>query len=156
MKRSRFTERQIIQAIKKVENGLGVPDLCRELGIGTATFYKCRAKYGGMDAFLVSRMKELEEENRRLRKMYMDENLEAEIAGEALAIEVVRRSRRREMAQRAVQERGIGIRLACQAFRVSERCYRDQPKRSGENDEIALWLERLTQAHWNWGFGLCF
>lgn len=85
MKRSRFTESQIIQAIKKVENGLGVPDLCRELGISTATFYKWRAKYGGMDASLVSRMKELEEENRRLRKMYMDEKLKAEIVGEALA-----------------------------------------------------------------------
>ena len=68
----------------------------------------------------------------------------------------MRPSRRREMARRAVQERGVGIRLACQAFGVSERCYRYRPKQSGENEEIALWLERLTQAHRNWGFGLCF
>ena len=62
-----------------------VPDLCRELGISVATFYKWRSKYGGMDASMMSRMKELEEENRRLRKMYMDEKLKAEIVAEALA-----------------------------------------------------------------------
>lgn len=65
--------------------GLSVPDLCRELGISSATFYKWRAKYGGMDASLMARMKELEEENRRLRKMYVEEKLKAEVVAEALA-----------------------------------------------------------------------
>lgn len=59
--------------------------LCRELGISSATFYKWRAKYGGMDASLISRMKELEEENRRLRKMYIEEKIKAEVVAEALA-----------------------------------------------------------------------
>lgn len=85
MKRSRFSDSQILEAIKRVEAGLGVPELCRELGISTATFYKWRSKYGGMDASLMNRMKELEEENRRLRKMYTDEKLKAEIVAEALA-----------------------------------------------------------------------
>lgn len=67
------------------EAGLSVPDLCRELGISSATFYKWRAKYGGMDASLMARMKELEEENRRLRKMYVEEKLKAEVVAEALA-----------------------------------------------------------------------
>jgi putative transposase len=62
-----------------------VPQLCRELGISSATFYKWRAKYGGMDASLISRMKELEEENRRLRKMYIEEKIKAEVVAEALA-----------------------------------------------------------------------
>ena len=62
-----------------------MPDLCRELGISSATFYKWRAKYGGMDASLMARMKELEEENRRLRKMYVEEKLKAEVVAEALA-----------------------------------------------------------------------
>jgi putative transposase len=69
MKRSKFSDSQILDAVKRVEAGIGVPDICRELGISTATFYKWRAKYGGMDVSMMSRMKELEEENRRLKKM---------------------------------------------------------------------------------------
>lgn len=85
MKRSRFTDSQIIEAIKRVESGLAVPELCRELGISSATFYKWRSKYGGMDVSLMARMKELEAENARLRKMYVEEKLKAEIVTEALA-----------------------------------------------------------------------
>ncbi len=85
MKKSKFSDSQIMQALKRVEAGLSVPDLCREIGISTATFYKWRAKFGGMDTSLISRMKELEEENRRLRKMYVEEKLKAEIAAEYLA-----------------------------------------------------------------------
>jgi len=61
-----------------------VPDLCREHGISSASFYKWRAKYSGMDASLIKRMKELEEENRRLKKMYAEEKLKAEIAKEII------------------------------------------------------------------------
>ena len=67
-----------------MEAGFGVPDLWRDMGISTATFYKWRAKYGGMDVSMMSRMKELEEENRRLKKMYLEEKLKAEIVSEAL------------------------------------------------------------------------
>jgi len=61
-----------------------VPDLCREHGISSASFYKWRAKYSGMDASLIKRMKELEEGNRRLKKMYAEEKLKAEIAKEII------------------------------------------------------------------------
>ena len=85
MKKSRFTDSQIIDALKRAEAGQTVPELCRELGISSATFYKWRAKFGGMDASLMARMKELEQENQRLRKMYVEEKLKAEIVSEALA-----------------------------------------------------------------------
>ncbi len=84
MKKSRYSDSQIMDALKRVDAGLGVPDVCRELGISTATFYKWRAKYGGMDVSMMSRLKELEEENRRLKKMYLEEKLKAEIVAEAL------------------------------------------------------------------------
>ncbi len=61
-----------------------MPNFCRELDTITATFYKWRAKHGGMDVSMMSRMKELEEENRRLKKMYLEEKLKAEIVSEAL------------------------------------------------------------------------
>lgn len=85
MKKSRFTDSQIMDALKRVEAGLAVPEVCRELGISSATFYKWRAKFGGMDVSMMTRMKELEDENRRLRKMVVDERLKAEIVTEALA-----------------------------------------------------------------------
>jgi putative transposase len=85
MKKSRFTDSQIMDALKRAEAGLAVPEVCRELGISSATFYKWRAKFGGMDVSMMTRMKELEDENRRLRKMVVDERLKAEIVTEALA-----------------------------------------------------------------------
>ncbi len=85
MKKSKFSDSQIMDALKRVEAGLPVPDLCREIGISIATFYKWRAKFGGMDTSMMARMKELEEENRRLKKMYIEEKLKAEIATEYLA-----------------------------------------------------------------------
>jgi putative transposase len=84
VKTSRFTDSQIIAVLKQAENGSPVPELCREHGISSATFYKWRSKYGGMDASLMSRVKALEEENRRLKKMYAEERLKAEIVQEAL------------------------------------------------------------------------
>ena len=65
-------------------------------------------------------------------------------------------SRRREMAQRAVKEKSISIRLTCLVFSISETCYRYQAKLTHQNTEIAGWLIRLTHNHRNWGFGLCF
>ena len=85
MKRSKFTDSQIMDTLKRVDAGLAVPEVCRELGISTATFYKWRAKYGGMDTSMMARMKELEAENARLKKMYIEERLKAEIVTEALA-----------------------------------------------------------------------
>jgi len=84
MKTSRFSDSQIIAVLKQAEAGSLVPELCREHGISSATFYKWRSKYGGMDASLMARLKELEDENRRLKKMYAEERLKAEIVQEAL------------------------------------------------------------------------
>ena len=84
MKTSRFTESQIIGILKQAEAGTPVPQLCREHGMSSASFYKWRSKYGGMDAALMSRMKELETENARLKKMYAEERLKAEVVREAL------------------------------------------------------------------------
>ena len=82
--KSRFADSQIIAILKQAEAGTPVAELCREHGISNATFYNWRSKYGGMDASLMKRMKELEEENRRLKKMYAEERLKAEIVQEAL------------------------------------------------------------------------
>jgi len=84
MKKSRFSDTQILSILKQAEGGVPVPELCSEHGISSATFYNWRSKYGGMDASLMKRLKELEAENRRLKKMYAEERLKAEIVQEAL------------------------------------------------------------------------
>lgn len=85
MKTSRYSDSQIMAILKQAEEGIPVPELCREHGMSSASFYKWRAKYGGMDAPMVSRLKELEDENRRLKKMYAEERLKSEIIQEAMA-----------------------------------------------------------------------
>jgi putative transposase len=85
MKKSKFTDSQIMEALKRVESGLAVSELCRDIGVSSATFYKWRAKYGGMDTSMMARMKELELENARLKKMYAEERLKAEILKDAMA-----------------------------------------------------------------------
>lgn len=84
MRKSRYSDSQILAILKQADSGVAVPDLCREHGMSSALFYKWRAKYGGMDASLMKRMKELEDENRRLKKMYAEERIKAEIRQEAL------------------------------------------------------------------------
>ena len=75
MKR-KLTEGQIVAAIKKQENGIAVKDICRELGISDATFYNWKAKYGGMEASDVAKMRELEKENTELKKMFAEMSIE--------------------------------------------------------------------------------
>ena len=79
MKTSHFTESQIINILKQAEAGTPAPELCREHGMSLASFYKWRSKYGGMDASMMTRMKELEDANRRFKKMYAEKKLKAEI-----------------------------------------------------------------------------
>ncbi|MEH6549046.1 MAG: IS3 family transposase [Pseudomonadales bacterium] len=156
MKKPRYTDSQIMAILKKNDAGISVADLCREHGMSQASFYKWRAKYGGMDTSMIKRMKELEDENRRLKKMYAEEKLKAEIAREAIEKKVVKPSRRKEMAQQALEQFGVSIRIACAVFSISESTYYYRPVLSGENAEIADWLLRLTMVNKRWGFGLCY
>jgi len=85
MKKLKSSDSQILAILKQAEAGTPVPELCREHGMSSASFYKWRAKYGGMDVSIMTRLKELEEENRRLKNMYAEERLKAEIIQEAMA-----------------------------------------------------------------------
>ncbi len=76
MKKSRYSESQIIKLLKQYEGGQSVNEICKEYGISTATFYNWKSKYGGMDVAQLKRLKELEDENARLKKMYADVSLE--------------------------------------------------------------------------------
>lgn len=75
MRKTRFTEAQIVKAIKEHENGRDAKDICREMGITTASFYKWRQRYGGMEVNELKKVKELEAENSKLKKMYAELSL---------------------------------------------------------------------------------
>jgi putative transposase len=142
MKMTRYTEPQILGILRQAEGGVPVAELCREHGMSNASFYKWRARYGGMDASMVSQMKAMEEENRRLKRMYADLSMQTDLLKEALGKKVTGPSQRREMAENAVARRGASIALACRSYGVSETFYRYGPKLRAENEEIADLLGR--------------
>lgn len=85
MKKQKFTESQIVNAIKEHDAGKAAVDICRELGVHKATFYAWRQKYSGMDSQELKRLKELEDENRRLKQMYADLALDNKILKDVLS-----------------------------------------------------------------------
>ena len=85
MKKTRYSESQIVKALREVEGGRNVKDMCREYGISEATYYNWKSKYGGMEASDIKRLKELEEENRRLRQMYAELSLDHKILKDIVA-----------------------------------------------------------------------
>ncbi len=85
MKKPRYTDSQIMTILNQAQAGTPVSQLCREHGMSSASFYKWRAKYGGMDTSMISRLKELESENARLKKMYADVQLQNDVIKEAMA-----------------------------------------------------------------------
>ena len=85
MKKSRFSEPQIMSILRQAEGGMSVPELCRVHGMSTALFYRWRSKYGGMDSSMIAQMKALEDENRRLKKMYAEMSMQADLLKEVLS-----------------------------------------------------------------------
>jgi putative transposase len=85
IKKAHFTDSQIMAILKQADSGVPIPELCREHGMSNSSFYKWRTTYGGMDASLMIRMKELEDENCRLKNMYAEDRLKAEVMQEAMA-----------------------------------------------------------------------
>jgi putative transposase len=95
MKKARFTETQIVGVLKEYENGRAVLDICREYGISKATFFNWKSKYGGMEVPELRRLKELEHENARLKKMYADLSLDYQIVKEVLSKKALSSGNRR-------------------------------------------------------------
>ena len=84
MKTGRYSDAQIMGILKQAESGVPVSELCREHGMSNASFYKWRAKYGGMDVSMVSQLKVMEAENRRLKRMYAEMSMQNDLLKEAL------------------------------------------------------------------------
>lgn len=79
MRKTRFRETQIVRILKEVEGGRGIKDICREYGVSETTYYNWKAKFGGMEASDIKRLRELEDENRRLKQMFAETSLQNRI-----------------------------------------------------------------------------
>jgi putative transposase len=84
MKTGRYSDPLILSILRQAEGGVAVAELCREHGMSNASFYKWRAKFGGMDASMITQMKAIEDENRRLKKMFAELSMQNELLKEAL------------------------------------------------------------------------
>ena len=84
MKNGRYSDAQIMLILKQAEGGVPVSDLCREHGMSNASFYKWRAKFGGMDASMISEMKDLADQNKRLKRMFSELSMQNDLLKEAL------------------------------------------------------------------------
>lgn len=82
--KKRFSESEIIKILKQSEGGVSVPELCRQHGMSNASFYKWRSKFGGMDTSMMAEMKSISEENKRLKRMYVEGQMQIDLLKEAL------------------------------------------------------------------------
>lgn len=121
MCKTRFTEHQIIAVLKSVETGRTVKDFCREAGISEASCYNWKAKFGGMEASDIKKMKDLEDENRRLKQMFVDLSIECRALKDAIEKKALKPATKREpviMALNAIRDTGLKSFFRCCAGSV--------------------------------------
>ncbi|WP_371826049.1 IS3 family transposase [Photobacterium sp. GJ3] len=155
MKKSRYTETQIVKILKGVEAGRLVKEVCREYGISDATYYNWKTKYGGMESSDIRRLKELEDENRRLKSMSADLSLEHRILKDIIEKKPVKPAIRRELVDYARKEHGVSLRMACRAVGISDSVYRYQPD-TNRNDHVILKLQEAVEQYPAYGFSKLF
>lgn len=129
--KKRYSEEQIIKAIKQHEAGAKVEDICRGLGISTGTFYNWRSKYAGLEVNEAKRLRELESENAKLKKLLADKLLEVEAMKDVLS-KVVKPARKKPIVARLVEHHRLSERTACRLVGLSRTAYRYQAKPTGD------------------------
>ncbi len=127
MKRSRFTEEQIIGILKEHQAGLGAKDLCRKHGVSDATFYKWRARFGGMEVSDAKKLKALEAENAKLKKLLAEQMMDVSTLKEMLGKKLLRPDARRRAVDWAMTQKGYRQRRACALAGIDPRVYRARP-----------------------------
>jgi putative transposase len=123
MRKSRFTESQIVSIPREADNGLPIKDVVRNHGISVPTYYKWKSRYGGMDVAELARVRELETENSKLKRMYAELALENAAIKDLIEKKAVEPLARREVASSLVADYGLSIRRACRVARLPQRTW---------------------------------
>ncbi|MEJ5021543.1 IS3 family transposase [Ochrobactrum vermis] len=155
MKKQRFTEEQIIAVLKEQEAGMKVADLCRKYGISDATFYNWKAKYGGMEVSEAKRLKALEEENAKLKKLLAEQMLDAAALRELLGKKMVGPAAKREAVMHLKAVMGLSERRACQIVSADRKMIRYRSCRPPEV-ELRAKLRDLANERRRFGYRRLF
>ncbi|TRL33455.1 IS3 family transposase [Rhizobium straminoryzae] len=155
MKKQRFTEEQIIAVLKEQEAGAKAADLCRKYGISEATFYNWKAKYGGMDVSDAKRLKALEEENAKLKKLLAEQMLDVAALRELLFKKMVGPAAKRDAVAHLRALMGLSERRACQIISADRKMIRYRSCRSPEV-ELRMKLRELANQRRRFGYRRLF
>lgn len=151
MKKSRFTEEQIVFALKQAELGTSVPEVCRKLGISDATFYIWRKKYGGISPSELKHMRQLEEENLRLKKLVADLSLDKAMLQDVLAKKELTLARLREWVRDLQARYGASERQVCFALQISRSSFRYRSV-AADDSALRLRIREITEARVHYGY----
>uniref|UniRef100_UPI004039673D IS3 family transposase n=1 Tax=unclassified Variovorax TaxID=663243 RepID=UPI004039673D len=152
MRKSRYTEEQIIGFIKQAESGLPIKDLCRKGGFSDATFYKWRAKYGGMDVPDARRLRELEAENNKLKKLLAEAHLDIHALNTAFGGKAIAPQAKRAAVAIMIGECDLSERRACRLVGLSRDSYRNPPEADAMTQELSSKIVEIAHARRRFGY----
>ncbi|HHA1475622.1 IS3 family transposase [Enterobacter cloacae] len=155
MRKARFTEHQIIAVLKSVEAGRTVKDVCREAGISEASHYNWKAKFGGMEASDIKKMKDLEDENRRLKQMFADLSLECRALKDVIEKKPLKPAIKRELVSYLTAQFAMSLRQACRILSLSRTvfCYQPDTRR---DEPVIMALSVAAERYPRYGFKKLF
>nr|WP_157275336.1 IS3 family transposase [Pelomonas sp. Root1444] len=152
MRKSKFTEEQIIGFLKQAEAGLAVAEICRKGGFSDATFYKWRAKFGGMEASDARRLRELEAENAKLKSLLADAHLDIHALKSVLGGKKIAPQAKREAVGRLINEHQLSERRACRLVGLSRDSYRHPPVASAQTAALKAKIVEIAHARRRFGY----
>nr|WP_219914975.1 IS3 family transposase [Klebsiella pneumoniae] len=155
IRKARFTEHQIIAVLKSVEAGRTVKDVCREAGISEASYYNWKAKFGGMEASDIKKMKDLEDENRRLKQMFADLSLECRALKDVIGKKSLKPAIKRELVSYLTAQFAMSLRQACRILSLSRTVFRYQPD-TQRDEPVIMALTVAAERYPRYGFKKLF
>nr|WP_275691292.1 IS3 family transposase [Klebsiella pneumoniae] len=155
IRKARFTEHQIIAVLKSVEAGRTVKDVCREAGISEASYYNWKAKFGGMEASDIKKMKDLEDENRRLKQMFADLSLECRALKDIIEKKPLKPAIKRELVSYLTAQFAMSLRQTCRILSLSRTVFRYQPD-TQRDEPVIMALTVAAERYPRYGFKKLF
>ncbi|MBN8751764.1 MULTISPECIES: IS3 family transposase [Variovorax] len=152
MRKSRYTEEQIIGFIKQAEAGLPIKELCRKGGFSDATFYKWRAKYGGMEVPDARRLRELEAENNKLKKLLAEAHLDIHALNTAFGVKPLAPQAKRAAIATMIEQCGLSERRACRLVGLSRDSWRNPPEIDAMTQELSSKIVEIAHVRRRFGY----
>uniref|UniRef100_UPI00313ADDD0 IS3 family transposase n=1 Tax=Hydrogenophaga sp. OTU3427 TaxID=3043856 RepID=UPI00313ADDD0 len=152
MKKSRFSDEQIIGFLRQAEAGMGIPELCRSGGFSQATFYKWRAKFGGMQVSEAQRLRELESENAKLKRLLAEAHLDIHALKSVFGVKPLAPQARRDAIRQMIEQHHLSERHACRLVGLSRDSYRHPPQLSELNASLGEQIRQTALVRRRFGY----